>query len=160
MLKQSITLLIASSLLACAGPQTDQNRADGGAEAPRRDCIFRASIRGYTVLNESNLLVETGPKRSYHLVLRRPARGLRSSWSIGFKSTTGSICAGFSEVVFDGRLDNESIRIASIRRLSTEEREDIEIQFGLRAPEVETAPPPAEVEGAEVEELDTDANGD
>jgi len=58
-------------------------------------------------------------------VLQRRAHGLRSSWSIAFKSPTGRICAAFSEVVFKGHFDGESIRIATIRELSPEEEEDL-----------------------------------
>jgi hypothetical protein len=54
-------------------------------------------------------------------------------------------------------MDNESIRIASIRELSPEDREDLLIQFGKKKPEIEQTPAPRPVEGAEVEELDTAA---
>jgi len=51
-------------------------------------------------------------------------------------------------------MDNESIRILSIRELSQEDHESLLIQFGKKKPEIETTPGPREVEGAEVEELD------
>ncbi len=54
-------------------------------------------------------------------------------------------------------MDKESIRIASIRELSPEDHDDLLIQFGKKEPEIEQTPEPQEVEGAEVEELDTDA---
>jgi len=61
-------------------------------------------------------------------------------------------------VIFDGHLDNGSIRIASIRELSPEDHEDLLIQFGKKKPEIEQTPVPREVKGAEVEELDPAAN--
>ena len=54
-------------------------------------------------------------------------------------------------------MDNDSIRISSIRELSPEDHEDILIQFGKKKPEIEQTPVPRDVEGAEVEELDTAA---
>jgi hypothetical protein len=89
--------------------------------------------------------------------LQRRARGITSTWGIGFDSPSSRVCAGFSEVVFQGNMDNESIRILSIRELSPEDHEDILIQFGKKKPEIEQTPVPRDVEGAEVEELDTAA---
>ena len=54
-------------------------------------------------------------------------------------------------------MDNDSIRISSIRELSPEDHEDILIQFGKKKPEIEQTPVPRDVKGAEVEELDTAA---
>lgn len=159
-IKQMVLILFLSSLLGCAIDKSETYAAADTDSPSHRDCIFRSSIRGYNVLDESNLILESGPRRSYHVVLQRRAYGLRSSWNIGFKTATSRVCAGFSEIVFEGRLDNESIRIASIQELSPEAREDLEIQFGKRVPDVKIPPSPAEVNGAEVEELDPDANGD
>ena len=86
--------------------------------------------------------------------------GLRSSWGIDFDSATGRVCAGFSEVLFEGQFDGESIRIASIRELSQEEHEHLMIQFGKKEPEIRQTPVPKEVQGAEVEELDPGAERD
>ncbi len=110
-------------------------------------------------MDDKNLIVDGIGRRKYHMQLKRRAFGLRSSWAIGFKSRTSQICAGFNEVVFDGHLDNESIRISSIRRISDEEHEDLLIQFGKKEPEIKQTPVPRDVEGAEVEELDPTADG-
>jgi hypothetical protein len=149
-IKQLIILLTLSSIVGCAGQKAEDDRAD----SPRSDCISQPSIRGYTVLDESNLIVSASGRRQYHVVLQRRAHGLRSSWGIGFKSPTGRICSGFSEVVFRGHFDGESIRIQSVRALSPEEEEDLLIRYGKKEPEYEQTPVPQEVEGAEVEELD------
>lgn len=149
-------LLIISSLsivAACASTNSDDDRSDSS----RSDCIYQPSIRGYTVLDESNLILSASGRRQYHVVLQRRAHGLRSNWAIGFKSSTGRICAAFSEVVFEGHFDGESVRIASIRELSPEEEEDLLIRYGKLEPEIEQTPAPQEVKGAEVEELDTAA---
>ena len=157
-LKQFIIIAFSSILLACAssdmGPEDDESKASGG----RADCIFSSSIRGYNVLDESNLVIEGSGRRYYHVVLRRRAMGLRSTWAIGFDSPTGRVCAGFGDVVFRDHMSNDSIGIMSIRELSPEEHEYLLIQFGKKQPEIEHTPPPRDVEGAEVEELDTAAN--
>ncbi len=98
--------------------------------------------------------MSTSGRRQYHVSLQRRAFGLRSSWAIAFKSTSGRICAAFSEVVFDGHFDGESIRIAAIRELSEDEEDDLLIRYGKKEPDFEQTPAPQEVEGAEVEELD------
>jgi len=154
LIKQFIIICFSSILLACAGSETAPDGDDSGASSGRTDCIFRSSIRGYSVLDESNLVIEGSGRRNYHVVLRRRAHGIRSTWAIGFDSPTSRVCAGFSEVVFKGHMDNESIRILSIRELSQEDHESLLIQFGKKKPEIETTPGPREVEGAEVEELD------
>ncbi len=84
--------------------------------------------------------------------------GLNSSWGIVFDSPTSRVCAGFSEVVFDGHFNGDSIRIRSIRELSEEEHEDLLIRWGKKEPEIEQGPAPRDVEGAEVEELDPAAD--
>ena len=157
LIKHIIIIIFSSTLLACAGTETAPDGEDSTASSARTDCIFRSSIRGYSVLDESNLVIEGSGRRNYHLVLRRQAHGIRSTWAIGFDSPTSRVCAGFSEVVFKGHMDNESIRISSIRELSPEDHESLLIQFGKKKPEIETTPAPREVEGAEVEELDTAA---
>ena len=128
--------------------------SDTGAR--RSDCIHEPSIRGYRVLDEQNLIVEAAGRRNYHVVLARRAFGLRSSWGIAFYSSTSRICEGFSDVVFEGQFDGESIRIKSIRELSPEELEAILIDFGKIEPEIKSTPVPQDVKGADVEELDVD----
>ena len=157
-IKQLVILGISSSLLACAGSTEGPDGVRNEARNSRSDCIFRSSIRGYSVLDESNLVIEASGRHKYHVVLYRRAIGIRSSWSIGFDSRDSRICSGFSEVIFDGHLDNESIRISSIRKITPVEHDDLLIQFGLKEPEIQQAPAPNAVEGAEVEELDPAAS--
>ena len=152
-----IIVLTSSLLLACVGSETSPDGDRSEVSSGRTDCIFRSSIRGYSVLDESNLIIEGSGRRNYHVILQRRAHGIRSTWGIGFDSPSSRVCAGFSEVVFQGHMDNDSIRISSIRELSPEDHEDILIQFGKKKPEIEQTPVPRDVEGAEVEELDTAA---
>ena len=159
-IKHSLILFTSSLLLACAAGNEAPDSGSDGDEGARADCIFSPSIRGYQVLDESNLIVEGSGRRHYHVVLYRRAFGLSSSWALEFQSPTGRICGGFSEVIFDGTLQRESIRIRSVRELTEEEHEDLLIQFGKKEPEIEQTPAQREVEGAEVEELDPAASGD
>ena len=151
LLKQFIIVFFSSILIACASTPGD----DSHEASPRGDCIHEPSIRGYTVLDERNLIIDAG-RRSYHLVLQRRAWGLKSSWGIAFDTTTSRVCAGFDEMMFKGHLDGESIRIESIQALTPEEEEHLLIRFGKKEPEIEHTPPPANVKGADVEELDPD----
>lgn len=159
LIKQGLLIFTSSLILACAaGNEADDSGVDG-EERSRADCIFSPSIRGYRVLDESNLIVEGSGRRNYHVVLYRRAHGLSSSWALKFESPTGRICSGFSEVTYDGTLQRESIRIRSIRELTEEDHEDLLIQFGKKQAEIEQAPAQQDVKGADVEELDPAADG-
>jgi hypothetical protein len=155
-MKQLVILLLLSALSACAGTE----EAPEGDDGRRSDCIQQASIRGYKVLDEQNLIVDASARKKYHVTLSRRAFGLRSSWGIGFtdSSSAGRICSRFSEIVYsDGMTHKSRERIASIRQLTPEEEEDLLIRFGLKEPEVKRVPVPQEVKGADIEELDPDA---
>jgi len=123
-------------------------------ESRGSDCISQMTVRDYRVLDDGNLIVSGSARRKYHVALSRRAFGLRSTWQIGFRSTSGRICAGFSDLIVDDGFGPDRIRIASIRQLTPEEEEDLLIRFGkIESPNKQTAAP-AEVESAEVEELD------
>ena len=154
LLKQLFIMFSLGLLVSCAGGPVDREQS----ESRRSDCISQSSIRGYTVLDESNLIVEGSIRRKYHVTLVRRAFGLRSTWAIGFTSTGNQVCAPFSEVVFDDGFRKESIGIAAIKELTPEDEEILLIDFGKKEPEIETTPAPAEVPGAEIEELDPAAN--
>jgi len=160
--KQIVIAFSLSVLLGCAGTQSESRESVSEAEDWRDDCIHQPSVRGYKVLDEQNLLIDAAGRRTYHVVLRRRAHGLRSSFGIAFDSPGSRVCAGFSEIIFDGSMmsaaDNK-IRIQSIRQLSEAEEEHLLIQFGKKEPEIEQTPVPQDVKGADVEELDL-AEGD
>ena len=153
-LKHLVTILSLSILISCAGTQESSDGAGDSEPVARDDCIHEPSIRGYRVLDEQNLIVDASGHRSYHVVLWRRAHGLRSTWGIAFDSTSSRICSGFSKVMFRGHFNGESIQISSIRELTPEDEEALLIQFGKKEPEIEHTTEPAEVEGADVEELD------
>lgn len=155
LLKQFVIVASLSVLTACAGTPDGAEEGAASERSHRGDCIHEPSIRGYKVLDEQNLIVEASGRRKYHVVLMRRAYGLRSSWGIVFDSSTSRVCEGFSEIRFSGGFDNESIRISRIRELTPEEEEHLLIRFGKKEPEIKQTPAPRDVEGADVEELDT-----
>ena len=154
MIKQLLIVISSCCLVACAS--TDQGELEDpmAVESTGMDCISQGSIRNYTILDNSNLIVTEGASRKYHVELRRQAYGLRSSSAIGFVSQTGRICEKFGEILVDDGFSSEKIRISSIRRLSPESEEDLLIRFGKIEPNLKQARQPETVEGAEVEELD------
>ncbi|NND47403.1 MAG: hypothetical protein HKN55_07030 [Woeseiaceae bacterium] len=151
---QLVMIVISCSLLACAATEEEPDGAGETARNRGSDCISQMSVRDYRVLDDSNLIVSESGKRKYHVVLQRRAFGLRSSWKLGFRSTTSRVCAGFGEIIVDDGMGPDRIRIASIRRLTPEDEEDLLIRFGKIKPENPQTPAPEKVEGAEVEELD------
>ena len=154
-MKQSIIIVFLSVLFGCA--TSGDEELDRSSQ--RGDCIHQPSIRGYRVLDEQNLIVSASARKQYHVKLDRRAHGLRSSWSIGFvDASTGRVCPGFSQIVFNDNVRGLRHRIVAIRLLTPEEEEDLLIRFGLKEPEVTKMPVPQEVEGADIEELDPDAD--
>ena len=145
------TLCILAGCAASSDPVEDELYAE---ESRGTDCISQVTVRDYRVLDDSNLIVSEAARRKYHVVLSRRAMGLKSTWQIGFRSSAGRICPGFSDLVVDDGFRGDRIRIASIRRLTPEDEEDLLIRFGKIESDVEHTPEPAAVDGAEVEELD------
>jgi hypothetical protein len=154
-IKQLITLVISSSLVACAASE-DRYESAGDPVATRgHDCISQSTIRDYQVLDDRNLIVTAGAKRKYHVQLSRNAFGLRSNWKIGFRSPTGRICSGTGDVVVgDSFGSKETIQISSIKAFGPDELDALLVQFGKKVSEVERTPTQEEVKGAVVEELD------
>ncbi|MDX1480917.1 MAG: DUF6491 family protein [Woeseiaceae bacterium] len=153
-LKQLLIVSFSSLLVACAATETDPGEDNFVAERRGSDCISQSSVRDYRVLDEANLIVSAGARQKYHVVLARRAYGLRSTWQIGFRSTTGRICGGFDDLIVDGGFGPEPFRIHSIRRLTPEEEDELLVRFGKKEPSVKQAPATEDPESAEVEELD------
>ena len=153
-IKQLIILFSSCYLIACASTDEGNSEATAGGNSNRSDCISQSSIRDYRVLDDTNLIVTERGSRKYHVELGRRAHGLQASRGVGFDSQSSRICGRFDELVFDGSFGMENVPIASIRRLTPEQEEDLLIRFGIIEPEYEQPRRPEELEGAEVEELD------
>jgi len=154
--KQLIITVTSCCLIGCAGASEQLDPASDEDTSRRNDCIHEPSIRGYTVLDEQNLIIEASGSRAYHVVLRRRAHDLKRSHGIWFKATTSRVCAGFDSIEYDGSMGIN--RIDAIRELTKEEEEHLLIRYGRKEPEIKHTPAPHEVEGAEVEELDEAAS--
>ncbi len=153
-LKQIIIVFLSSSILACAGSPDSSPQGDSEAVSVRSDCISTRTIRDYRVLDDANLVVTAQGNRKYHITLSRRAVGLRASWKIGFRSTSGRVCGSFDDIIVDDGFGPERIRIAGIKELTPEEYDELLVRFGKREPATEPTPATESVESAEVEELD------
>lgn len=152
--KQSSILLVSSVLAACAGSGEPASTARRDVSSSGSDCILIRTVRDYTPLDDRNLLIWGPARRAYHVTLFRPAFELRSSFQMSFSSRDDQLCPyGGDRVVF-GDFDPDSIGIQSISRISAEQADELLIRYGRKEPEQPMAPEPADVAGAEVEELD------
>ncbi len=159
--KQLLIVGFSCCLVACASVDEQGETAADEGSSRMNNCIHKPSVRGYSVLDEQNLIIDAAARRKYHVVLQRRAYGIRSSHQIAFDSATSRICSGFDAIRYSegmGSGRDERVRIASIRELSKEDEEHLLIQFGKKEPEIKHTPAPQEVEGAEVEELDESAS--
>lgn len=152
--KQFIIILFSSILIACAGGAEPSLGDEPATATARSDCISTRTIRDYRVLDETSLVVTAQANRKYHVTLSRRAVGLRSSWKIGFRSTSGRVCGGFDDILVDEGFGPERIRIAAIRQLTPEEYDALLVRLGKKEPASEQAPATGDVDSAEVEELD------
>lgn len=152
--KQIFVIIISCALVACAGSSEPSLGDEPDTLSGRSDCISTRTIRDYRVLDDANLVVTVNGNKKYHLTLSRRAVGLRASWKIAFRSTSGRICGGFDDILVDDGFGPERIRIASIRQLTPEEYDALLVRFGKKEPAIEQAPATEDVESAEVEELD------
>ena len=153
-IKQLIFAFTLCSTSGCAGSDPVASEGGGSEVSSRSDCISQGSIRDYRVLDDANLMVTERNSRKYHVELSMRAYGLRTSHGIAFESDSSRICGRFDDLVFDGSFGAERVPIASIRRLTPEQEEDLLIRFGIIEPEDKQPRQPVELEGAEVEELD------
>ena len=152
--KQLLISLTSCSLLISCASTGEQNQLGDDVDYSGSDCISIRTIRDYTELDKSNLLIDGGGRRTYLVTLLHPSIELRSSFGIGFSSRDQWLCPyGGDEIVLQGA-GNTHVRIRSISRLSPQQVDDILVRYGKKEPGLEHDPVPAEeVEGAEVEEL-------
>jgi len=71
-----------------------------------------------------------------------------------FESMDDQLCPYGGDSIVFGAFSNSKVRIQSISRVTVEQQGEILYQFGLLERTEQTAPEPANVKGAEVEELD------
>ena len=154
-IKQIIILFFSGLLLGCASSGDNYESAGDPVKTRGNDCFLQSSVRDYQVLDDSNLIVTGSGQRKYHIELVSRAYGLRSSWSIGFRSTTGMVCSGSGSIVMNDGFGSQgiAIRLRSVRQITLDEHEALLVRYGKKEPEEQQAPAEEEIEGAEVEEL-------
>ena len=118
------------------------------------DCILIRTIRDYTPLDRQHLLIHGPGRRGYFVTLSRPAFDMRGSIGLRVDSRDEQLCPYGGDRIIFGAFADERIGVRSISRLTTEQEEQLLIQYGKRDPaESETTEPANDVKGAEVEEL-------
>lgn len=154
LIKQCFIAVISCGILHGCASTGEQNELGDDIDYSGSDCISIRTIRDYTPLDRSNLLIEGAGKRTYLVSLMHSSLELRSSFGIGFSSRDDWLCPyGGDEIVVES-LSGERVRIRSISRLNEEQVEDVLIRYGKIEPSEEQDPAPAEeLQGAEVEEL-------
>ena len=152
-IKQLIIISFSCVIAACAS--TDDGGTDPRADMDYRgsDCILIPTIRDYTPLDDTNLLIWGPAKRGYYVTLIRPAFDLRSSFRMGFSSRDDQLCPFGGDGIVVGSLNREEIGIRAISRVNEEQAEQLLIRYGHKEPAEQQAPAPKDVKGAEVEEL-------
>ncbi|MDG2375169.1 MAG: DUF6491 family protein [Woeseiaceae bacterium] len=152
-IKQKIILVISSSLLASCATAERESRMPRDLTESGSDCISIRTIRDYTPLDRSRLLIEGGGKRLYYVTLVLSSFQLRSSHQIGVDSRDAWLCPyGGDRLVFS-TFGDASAGIRGITRITPEQAEDLLYRYGKKErPELQDPVPP-ELDGAEVEEL-------
>lgn len=134
----------------------DGARGDMASELNYRgsDCILIRTVRDYSPLDNQHLLIHGPAKRAYFVTLFRPAFEMRGSMGLRFDSRDGQLCPYGGDSIIFGGISNERVNVQSISRITAEQEEQLLIRYGRREPADAGAPAePAEVKGAEVEEL-------
>lgn len=159
-MKKDLLFLVvtALSLSACAGSENASRAANDPADDldfRGSDCILIRTIRDYTPLDREHLLIYGPGRRAYFVTLLQPVFDMRGSIGVRVESRDDQLCPfGGDRLVF-GSFGGDEATVRSISRLTEEQREILLVRYGLQGPgEPATDKAPAEVKGAEVEELD------
>jgi predicted small secreted protein len=152
-IKQLVILLISCVLLASCATVEEDSGLGRDIDFTGSDCISIRTVRDYTPLDRSTLLIEGGGRRSYLVTLVSPSFELRSSFRLGFSSRDDWLCPyGGDRIVFGG-MPNDSTMIRGISRVTAEQVEELLIRYGKKEPDEQQDEAPPELEGADVEEL-------
>jgi hypothetical protein len=152
-LKHIVAACISCGLVAsCA---TTEEREDLGKDIDYRgsDCISIRTIRDYQPLDNRNLLVKAGGKRTYFVTLAVSSFEMRSSFRLGVDSRDSWLCPYGGDRIIFGGVSEMGISLRSISRVTEDQEEELLIRFGKIEPPELQDPAPPEVKGADVEEL-------
>ena len=153
LLKQLVIVCYSCSVVASCASIGEESGLERDINFAGSDCISIRTIRDYTTLDRSTLLMKGGGNRTYLVTLMSPAFDLRSSTQIGFVSRDDSLCPyGGDRLVLD-RMSNFDVMIRGISRLTPGQEDELLIRYGKKEPQEQQDQAPPEVKGAEVEEL-------
>ena len=150
---QVVTILVLCIVAGCATPGEPASDDSGDVDFRGSDCILISTIRDYTPLDDSNLLIYGPGKRAYFVTLVHSTFELRSSFRLQFSSRDGQLCPYGGDEIVVGSFGREAVGIRAISRVNEEQAEQLLIRYGRKKPAEQQAPAPEDVEGAEVEEL-------
>lgn len=156
-MKRYIFLFVIVFFSGCTLTPSQQEERTGplleGLSARGMDCISIRTIRDYTPLDESNLIIWAA-SRPYLVRIFSRTSELRTSFQLTYLSRDDQLCPyGGDELAFGfGGPGLDSYHIDSIQRLTKEQAKELQDRFS-KDPKKQKAPEPKEVEGAEVEEL-------
>ncbi len=158
----AIVALTGALLISCTTAGSERSPADRPSkfarfqhDAASSDCFFQRSIDNFEVLDESNLLVFDGRRRTYHVEVSPPSMSLRHAYGLQFRSTTGRICGNPGErlQISDGSFDRFPISVTGVYRLDEATQAAVRAHFGQTTP---LPVPPEDEEAEAIEELVTD----
>jgi hypothetical protein len=150
---QIVTVLVLCIVGGCAAPGEPDSGSSGDVDFRGSDCILVSTIRDYTPLDDSNLLIYGPGKRAYFVTLVHSTFELRSSFRLQFSSRDGQLCPYGGDEIVVGSFGREAVGIRAISRVTEEQAEQLLIRYGRKEPAEQQAPAPEDVKGAEVEEL-------
>ncbi len=152
-IKQVVAVLISCVLLSTAAAAEEPDELPRDLDLEGSDCIWIRTIRDYTPLSRESLLIHASAKRSYFVRLLTPDFGLKSSFQLGTRSRDDRLCPYGGDSIVFGSFSGSEARIRSISRVTPDQVEELLIRYGKKDPGDTQDPAPAEVKGAEVEEL-------
>ena len=154
LIKQRYIVFFSGLILsACAATESESDLGND-MEYQGSDCISIRTIRDYEPLDSRNLLMTAGGNRSYFVTLASPAHQLRSAFRLGFSSRDEWLCPYGGDRITFGGFSDFGYSIRSISRVTEEQVEDLLIRYGkMPADEQPGSGPPADLKGADVEEL-------
>jgi len=146
----AVFLSITGSVVAAENQQSEE---ESDLDYNGSDCIWVRSIRDYKPLDDRTLLIYSG-SRPYFVRLSSSSREMRSTSSMVVDSRDDRLCPYGGDGLIFGRFDPYPVRVRSISRITKEQENQLLVRYGKHEADEPQAPPPRDVEGAEVEELD------
>ena len=150
---QSLVIITSCVVAGCAATDRSESGSNGDIDYRGSDCILISTIRDYTPLDDSNLLIYGPAKRAYFVSLVHSTFELRSSFRLQFSSRDDQLCPYGGDGIVVGSFGRETVGIRAISRVTEEQADQLLIRYGRKEPAEQQAPAPEDVKGAEVEEL-------